>query len=251
MPVNIVVCMKQVPDSETRVKIGADGKSLDLSSVNFVINPHDEFAIEEAIRLKEKHGGEVTVLTLGPDRAENDIRKALAMGADKAVLLRTEGDFQGDVAIALAEQIKTMGSDLVLFGKQAIDEDSSQTAQLVAEYLDLPCVTVVVKLDADPAAKRLTAEREIEGGTEVVELPLPAVIGTQKGLNEPRLPNLKGIMAAKKKPLEKKEPVNQASKVETVGLELPPPRAAGKMVSQGLDGVPELVRLLHEEAKVI
>lgn len=248
---NIIVCMKQVPDSETRVKVAADGKSLDLSAVNFVINPHDEFAIEEAIRLKEKFGGEVTVLTLGPERAENDIRKALAMGADKAVLLKADVNFSGDVAHALAEQIKSMPYDLVLFGKQAIDEDSSQMPQLVAEMLDLPCVTVVVKLDVNAEAKNATAEREIEGGKEIVEFPLPAVIGTQKGLNEPRLPNLKGIMAAKKKPLEKKDPVVVPAMTEAVALELPPPRPAGKIVGKGAEAVSELLRLLHEEAKVI
>lgn len=248
---NIIVCMKQVPDSETRVKTTPDGKSLDLSAVNFVINPHDEFAIEEAIRLKEKFSGEVTVLTLGSERAENDIRKALAMGADKAVLLKTDANFSGDVAHALAEQIKTMPYDLLLFGKQAIDEDSSQMPQLVAEMLDLPCVTVVVKLDINQESKVCTAEREIEGGKEIVEFSLPAVIGTQKGLNEPRLPNLKGIMAAKKKPLEKKEPVISAATTEIVAIELPPARPAGKIVGKGADAVPELLRLLHEEAKVI
>lgn len=248
---NIIVCMKQVPDSETRVKTSPDGKSLDLSAVNFVINPHDEFAIEEAIRMKEKFGGEVTILTLGPERAENDVRKALAMGADKAVLLKADVNFNGDVSQALAEQIKTMPYDLVLFGKQAIDEDSSQMAQLVAEMLDLPCVTVVVKLDVDPETKACIAEREIEGGKEIVEFAFPAVIGTQKGLNEPRLPNLKGIMAAKKKPLEKKDPVVTSATTEVIALELPPPRPAGKIVGKGAEAVPELLRLLHEEAKVI
>jgi electron transfer flavoprotein beta subunit len=247
---NIIVCMKQVPDSETRVKIAADGKSVDVSAVNFVINPFDEYAIEEAIRLKEKFGGEVTVLTLGPDRAENDMRKALAMGADKAVLLKAD-NFNGNVAYALAEEIKTMTADLILFGKQAIDEDSSQMAQVVAEMLDWPCVTVVVKLDVNADSKVCVAEREIEGGKEVVEFSYPAVVGTQKGLNEPRLPNLKGIMAAKKKPLEKKEPKHADALTEVIAMELPPPRPAGKIVGKGSEAVPELLRLLHEEAKVI
>ena len=247
---NIIVCMKQVPDSETRVKIAGDGKSIDLSSVNFVINPFDEFAIEEAIKLKEKFGGEVTVLTLGPDRAENDLRKALAMGSDKAILLKAD-NFNGDVAHALTEQIKTMPYDLILFGKQAIDEDSSQMPQIVAEMLDVPSVTVVVKLDVDANSKQCVAEREIEGGKEIVEFTLPAVISAQKGLNEPRLPNLKGIMAAKKKPLEKKEPAKSQSMYEIVAMELPPPRPAGKIVGKGAEAVPELLRLLHEEAKVI
>jgi electron transfer flavoprotein beta subunit len=248
---NIVVCMKQVPDSETRVKIAADGKSVDLSSVNYVINPFDEFAIEEAVRLKEKFGGEVTIVTLGPERSENDIRKAMAMGADKGVLLKADAAFNGNVAYALSDAIKSLPYDLILFGKQAIDDDSAQMPQMVAELLDLPCVTTVVKLEINNDSKNGTAEREIEGGLEVIEFPLPVVIGTQKGINEPRLPNLKGIMAAKKKPMEKKEPALMPSPYEIIGLELPPTRAAGKIVGKGAEAVPELVRLLHEEAKMI
>lgn len=247
---NIIVCMKQVPDTETRVKIGADGKSLDLSAVNFVMNPYDEIGIEEAIRLKEKFGGEVTILTLGSDRAENDIRKALAMGADKAVLLKAD-NYAGDVAAALATEIKTMPYDLIFLGKQAIDEDGGQMPQILAEMLDLPCATIVVKLDVNVEAKTLVAEREIEGGKEVIEMPMPAVIAAQKGLNEPRLPNLKGIMAAKKKPIEKKDAITSTSTYSVLGLELPPERPAGKIVGKGPEAIPELLRLLHEEAKVI
>jgi len=247
---NMIVCLKQVPDSETRVKIGSDNKSIDLSSANFIMNPYDEFGIEEAIRLKEKFGGEVTILTLGPEKAESDMRKALAMGADKAVLLKGDG-YGGDVATALAEQIKTMPYDVIFFGKQAIDEDGGQMAQMVAELLDLPCATVVVKLDVNAEAKTLVAEREIEGGTEIIEMPYPAVISAQKGLNDPRLPNLKGIMAAKKKPLEKKDPVETTALYTVLGVELPPARPAGRIVGQGVEAVPELARLLHDEAKVI
>lgn len=248
---NILVCMKQVPDSETRVKIAADGKSVDLTSVNMVINPFDEFAIEEGIRIREKHGGEVTVLTLGVEKAESDIRKALAMGADKGILLKTEPGFSGDVAHALAEEIKTGSYDIVLFGKQAIDDDSAQMPQMIAEKLDLPCVTNVIKFELAAEGKACLVEREIEGGREHVECSLPAVIGTQKGINEPRLPNMKGIMAAKKKPLDKKSPALAPSAYEVIAMELPPPRAAGKIVGKGAEAVPELVRLLHEEAKLI
>lgn len=248
---NILVCMKQVPDSETRVKIAADGKSVDLTSVNMVINPFDEFAIEEGIRIKEKHGGEVTVLTLGVEKAESDVRKALAMGADKGVLLKTEPGFSGDVAHALAEEIKTGTYDIILFGKQAIDDDSAQMPQMIAEKLNLPCVTNVVKFELGAEGKACIVDREIEGGRERLECSLPAVIGTQKGINEPRLPNMKGIMAAKKKPMEKKAPAIVPSVYEVIAMELPPPRAAGKIVGKGADAVPELVRLLHEEAKLI
>ncbi len=247
----ILVCMKQVPDSETRVKIAADGKSIDLTSVNMVINPFDEFAIEEGIRIKEKNGAEVTVLTLGFEKAESDIRKALAMGVDKGILLKIEHGFNGDVAHALAEEIKSGSYDLILFGKQAIDDDSAQMAQMIAEKLDWPCVTGVIKLDLLPDGTTCLLDREIEGGKEQVECSLPAVIGTQKGLNEPRLPNMRGIMAAKKKPLEKKAPVVVPSVYEVIAMELPPTRAAGKIVGKGAESVPELVRLLHDEAKII
>lgn len=248
---NILVCMKQVPDSETRVKIAADGKSVDLTAVNLVINPFDEFAIEEGIRLKEKHGGEVTVLSLGGEKTEADLRKALAMGADKAIHLKTDPGFDGDVAHALAEEIQTGAYDVIFFGKQAIDDDSMQIPQMVAEKLNLPGVTNVVRFELQADGKSCIVEREIEGGRERVACPLPAVIGTQKGINEPRLPNMKGIMAAKKKPLEKKTPAVAPSVYEIVSLELPPPRAAGKIVGKGAEAVPELVRLLREEAKVI
>lgn len=247
----ILVCMKQVPDSETRVKIAADGKSIDLAAVNMVINPFDEFAIEEGIRIKEKSGGEVTILTLGAEKAESDIRKALAMGADKGILLKTEAGFNGDVANALTEEIKTGSYELILLGKQAIDDDSAQMAQMLAEKLDMPCVTNVIKFELQPDGKTCLVEREVEGGREQVECALPAVIGTQKGINEPRLPNMKGIMAAKKKPLEKKDPLIIPSSYEIISLELPPARAAGKIVGKGAEAVPELVRLLHEEAKLI
>ncbi len=247
----ILVCMKQVPDSETRVKIASDGKTIDLSSVNMVINPFDEFAIEEGIRIREKSGGEVTVLTLGVEKAETDIRKALAMGADKGILLKTEPGFNGDVAHALAEEVKSGSYDLILLGKQAIDDDSAQIAQMIAEKTDLPCITNVIKFDLQSDGKTFLAEREIEGGKEQIECSLPVVIGTQKGINEPRLPNMKGIMAAKKKPLEKKPPALIRSPYEVISLELPPPRAAGKIVGKGPEAIPELVRLLHEEAKVL
>lgn len=242
---NIIVCVKQVPDSETRVKIGADGKSIDPAGVNFVINPYDEYAIEEAIRIKEKAGGEITILTLGTERAVADIRKALAMGADKAVLIKVEEGADVDVAYCLAEQIRKMPHDLILFGKQAIDNDSGQAQGMVAEYLDLPSTSVAVKIEIE--GQKCTVEREIEGGKEIVEMALPAVISAEKGLNEPRLPNLKGIMMAKKKPLEEVVPAASKDKVEVIGLELPPPRNAGKIVKD----VDELVNALHNEAKVI
>jgi electron transfer flavoprotein beta subunit len=249
---NIAVCIKRVPDSETRVKIASDGKSLDAAGVKFVLNPYDEFAVEEALQRKEKAGsGEVAIFCLGPAAAQETIRTALAMGADRGVLLQSDAiPADGFVtAQALAAELKAGTWDLILFGKMAIDDYNQQVGPMVAELLGLPCVTAVAHLDIDGA--KGVAEREIEGGIEVVEFPLPAVITADKGLNEPRYPALKGIMAAKKKPLEVK-PVQLAAGSITVSALTPPPeRKEGKIVGEGPGAVPELVRLLREEAKVL
>jgi len=180
--VKIAVCVKRVPDSETRVKIASDGKSLDETGVKFILNPYDEFAVEEALRRKEQAGsGEVVVVSLGPAAAQETIRTALAMGADRGVLLEADRvPVDGlEVAKALAAELKNGGYDLILFGKMAIDDYNHQVGPMVAELLDLPCVTAVAHLDI--AGQRGTAEREIEGGVETVEFPLPAVLTTDKG----------------------------------------------------------------------
>ena len=193
----IAVCIKRVPDSETRVKIAPDGKSLDEAGVKFILNPYDEYAVEEALRRKEQAGaGEVVVLSLGPAAAQETIRTALAMGADRGVLLQVER-VPADglvVARALAAELKDGAFDLILFGKMAIDDGNHQVGPMVAELLGLPCVTSVAHLEI--ADGKGVAEREIEGGIEVCEFPLPAVLTVDKGLNEPRYPALKGIMAA-------------------------------------------------------
>jgi electron transfer flavoprotein beta subunit len=248
----IAVCIKRVPDSETRVKIGSNGKSLDEAGVKFVMNPYDEFAVEEALRRKEKAGtGEVVVLSLGPAAAQETIRTALAMGADRGVLLQAEKSPTDpfEAAKLIAAALKPDSWDLVLFGRMAIDDYNPQVGAIVAELLGLPCVTAVSHLDIDGA--KGVAEREIEGGIEVVEFPLPAVLTVDKGLNEPRYPALKGIMAAKKKPLEVKAVEPGAGSLETVALAPPPDRKEGKIVGEGVGAVGELVRLLREEAKVL
>src|SRR5213075_1666193 len=248
----IAVCVKRVPDSETRVKIASDGKSLDDTGVKFILNPYDEFAVEEALRRKEQAGtGQVVVVSLGPAAAQETIRTALAMGADRGVLLEVDRvPIDGlEVAKALAAELKGGGYDLILFGKMAIDDYNHQVGPMVAELLDLPCVTTVAHLEI--AAGKATAEREIEGGVEVVEFSLPAVLTTDKGLNEPRYPALKGIMAAKKKPLEVKPTTPGPGALAIVSLTLPPERQAGKIVGEGSAAVAELVRLLREEAKVL
>src|SRR5216110_1354609 len=230
----IAVCIKRVPDSETRVKPAADGKSLDEAGVKFILNPYDEFAVEEALQRKEKAGaGEVVVIACGPAAAQETIRTALAMGADRGVLLQADALPADGLAVAraLAAEVKDGGHDLILFGKMAIDDYNQQVGPMVAELLDRPCVTAVAHLEL--AGGNGTAEREVEGGMEVVEFSLPAVLTTDKGLNEPRYPALKGIMAAKKKPLEVKPTTPGPGALEVLSLALPAERQAGKIVGEG------------------
>jgi electron transfer flavoprotein beta subunit len=249
--VRSIVCIKRVPDSEARVRISADGQTIDASGVKFAMNPYDEFALEEALQLKEQAGeGSVTALTVGPDGARETLRSALAMGADEGVLLRSDGSIDGlTVARALADEISTREYDLVLFGKQAIDDDNMQVPAMVAQVLGLPCATVVVDLKIEAGVG--TAKREIEGGHEIIEFDLPGVVSAQKGLNDPRYPSLKGIMAAKRKPLEEKDVALADPKIELLAMTPPPARPEPQIVGEGADAVPELVRRLREEAKVL
>jgi electron transfer flavoprotein beta subunit len=247
----IAVCLKRVPDTTAKIVIGAGGKVIDEAGVKFVPNPYDEYAIEEALKLKEAAGtGEVAVFSLGTDAAQETLRTALAMGADRAVLLQAAAATDGlDVARALAGELKAGGFDLILFGKLAVDDYNHATGPMVAELLGLPCITAVTHLSITGGSA--TAEREVEGGIETSGCALPAVFTCDKGLNNPRLPSLKGIMAAKKKPLEVKPVPLGAGTVTNLGLTLPPERKAGRIVGEGPDAVPELIRLLREEAKVI
>ena len=248
----IAVCLKRVPDTTTKIVIGADGKSIDEAGVKFVPNPYDEYALEEALALKEKAGsGETVVVCLGTDAAQETIRGALAMGFDRGVLLKTDVKDADSLSAArvLADELKAGGYDLILFGKMAVDDYQHQVGVHTAELLGLPCVTTVAHLKLD--GRRAIGEREIEGGVEVVECDLPAVLTCDKGLNTPRLPKLQGIMAAKKKPLEVKPATLAAGSIEVLGLSLPAERAAGRIVGEGVEAVPELVRLLRTEAKVI
>lgn len=246
----IAVCVSHVPDTATKIKIGDNNKTIDPTDVTYVINPYDEFAVEEALKTKEKIGGEVVAISLGGDENKDSIRKALAMGVDSGVLLK-DSNFRDSYSLAhaLAEEIKAQGAELVFFGKQAVDYDNSITGQLTAEMLGFNCVSVVVKFDIDD--NKITAEREIEGGKEVVETTLPAVITAQKGLNEPRYASLKGIMAAKRKTIEEKDAAASDNKIEVVEMKKPQGKQAGKILGNDASAVPELVRLLKEEAKVI
>jgi len=261
---NILVFVKQVPDTETRIQL-KDG-IVDTSSVKWIANPYDEFAIEEALRIRERLGqGKVTVVSLGPDRVKEAIKYALSLGADEGIHVQGGDVALGDplaVATVLAATAKKVGFDLILTGKQGVDYDWSQSGIILAELLDLPHVSVVVRLEVDPATKQGKAWREIEGGAEIVEFLLPAVITAQKGLNEPRYASLKGIMAVKKKVIPEwtlsdlgvdPASVSQAAaSVRFVEFSLPPPRQAGRMLEgEPKDTARELVRILHEEAKVI
>lgn len=248
---NSIVCIKRVPDSGARIRIAEDGRGIETAGLKYVMNPYDEYALEEAIQLKEEAGeGTVTAVCLGPSGATETLRNALAMGADEAVLLEGEPPLDGLVtARALADEIRDRDYDLVFFGKQAIDDDNMQVPLMVAELLDLPAATVVIELEVEDG--HVVAHREVEGGHEVVEFDLPGVVGAQKGLNEPRYASLKGIMAAKKKPLEEKSVELDAAGLELVEMTEPPEPGAGEIVGEGPEAVPELVRKLREEAGVL
>jgi electron transfer flavoprotein beta subunit len=250
--VKIAVCIKRVPVMEVKFAVGKDGASVDETGLKFDVNDFDLWAVEAALQLNEKNPpGEVTVVSLGADAVAEQIRKALSMGADKGVLLKADKAPADALAIAeaLAAELKAGGYDVIFFGKKAIDSDAQLVGPMVAELLGLPCVSGVSKLEI--AGGKGTAHRALEGAVEVVEFPLPAVITVDEGLNKERLPSLKGIMAAKKKPLDTKPAQLGQQRVTVTKMELPPERAAGRIIGQGAAAVPELVRLLQTEAKVL
>jgi len=222
------------------------------AGVTYVINPYDEYAVEEALKTKEKLGddSEVIVISLGGDNSKETLRKALAMGADSGVLLKDDNPRDSiGIAKALAEEIKALGAELVFFGKQSVDYDNSITGQLTAELLNYSCISVAVEFNI--AGNNITAEREIEGGREVVQTELPAIITCQKGLNEPRYASLKGIMAAKKKSIEEKPAADAEQMSEVIKMHMPQPKQPGRIIGDDSSAVQELVKLLREEAKVI
>jgi len=218
---NIAVCVKQVPDTETKIKIAEDKKSINESEINFILNPYDEFAVEEALKLKESNGGEVTIISLGPDRISSTIRSALAMGADKAIHIKSKNHPVDPVvtAKALAVVLKEGNYDIILAGKQAIDDDNQQVAPMLSEILDIPIINVITKLEV--SGTKVVAERQIEGGFEKVECELPAIVSAQRGLNEPRYASLKGIMAAKRIQIEEKTAAADENKIEVVEIKQP------------------------------
>ena len=261
----IAVIIKQTPDTETVVKINDAGNDIVATGVKYVMSPYCEFAVEEGLRTKEKLGGEVVVISLGPDRVLETIRTALAMGCDRAIHLKDPAFEGGDAqatAKALAAAIKTVGPDIVFAGKQAIDGDQSQVAVRVAELAGLAQATIVTGLEIAADGKSAKATRRIEGGDEVVELKLPALISCEKGLNEPRYASLPGIMKAKKKEVKEFKPADlgldgqvgaAGAKAKRVKLLPLPERKAGRRIEAESPeaAAAELVRLLREEAKVL
>ena len=245
------VCIRRVPDTETRVRIGQDGVTIDPSGVKYVVSPYDEFAVEAALRLTESAGtGEVTVVSVGDASTTESLRTSLAMGADKAVLLEGEISMDGlATAKALAAELTDAEAPLILLGVKAADDDQQQVGPMLATLMGRPCATAVAALEVHDELVR--CHREVEGGTEVVDVTLPAVVTITKGAYEPRYASLKGIMAAKRKPLEQKAAALPASRLRVRRLEPPPPRPAGRIVGEGAAAAAELVRLLREEAKAL
>lgn len=256
---NIYVLMKRTFDTEEKITIS--GGKINEDGAEFIINPYDEYAVEEAIQVRDANGGEVTVISVGNEETEKQLRTALAMGADKAVLINIEDDVEnGDqftTAKILAEYLKDKEADLIIGGNVAIDGGSGQVGPRVAELLNIPYVTTITKLEID--GTKVTVTRDVEGDSEVIETSLPLLVTAQQGLNEPRYPSLPGIMKAKKKPLEELElddldleEEDVEAKTKAIEIYLPPKKEAGKVLAGDLnDQVKELVQLLHTEAKVI
>ncbi len=256
----IFCLIKHVRDTETKIKVVEDGKKLEFIGDNKIISPYDEFAVEEGLKIKEKFGGEVISLTLGDEDAIKSLRQAMAMGTDSSILINDPLFYNLDplsTAKVIAKVLEKEQFDLILTGKHGVGDDNQAVSSMVASMLNVPVITVAVSLEID--GQTLKAKREIEGGFEVVSASMPAVVTCQKGLNEPRYPSLKGIMAAKKKEIKtlsaKDISIDHLSfnkGISFKGYLEPPPRPKGKIIEKDpKDAAKELVQLLHEEAKVL
>lgn len=250
---HIVVLLKRVPDTTAKVRPNSDGRSIAAQGVEFIVSPYDEIALERAIQLRESGAAsKLTAVCLGPADASKEVRKALAMGADEGVLVVDDRPFRDPASTAelLAAVVRDLAPELVLCGWKAIDDDSAVVGAYVAELTGRSYASYAVKLDVEGGA--LVVHREVEGATEVLDVPLPAVVTVQKGLAEPRFASLKGIMAAKKKPLvERKAETGAADASELVSVAAPPDRPPGRILGEGAAAVPELVRVLREEVHVL
>ena len=258
----IVVLLKQIPATESLIRIADDGVSIKTDDIKWVVNPYDEFAVEEALRIKEAHGGSVTIVSVGSEKAAEAIRTALAMGADKGILI-TDPAASGFDALAisriLAAVLKEIPFDLIIAGQRSVDIDNFQVGPATAEFLNIPSISMVIKQEITNS--KIKCHKTVEGGTVILEMPLPALFTTQRGLNEPRYASLPGIMKAKKKPIDVKTitdiglDVDQIGKpmTKTIAMKPPPERKGGIMIKgdSGQAKAAEIVRVLHEEAKVL
>lgn len=259
---NIIVLMKQAPSTDSMIEPAADGVSIKTTDIKWIINPYDEFALEEALRIRDAGGGTVTILTVGEQKATESIRTGLAMGADKGILIQDPACQQMDglgIAQVLSAAIRTLPYDLIIAGQRAVDDENWLVGIAVAQTLQIPCISLVIQQQIENSAIR--CQRTIDGGTMTVEASLPALITTQRGLNEPRYASLQGVMKAKKKPIEVKTLGDLglsgddivSSRIQVRGLKQPPQRSGGKMINAGSPQATaaELVRLLHEESRVL
>ncbi len=256
---NILVLVKQTPDTESKIKLNSDNTAIETGDLKYIINPYDEYAIEEAIKLSEKFpGSKITLISFGnaalKETAET-LRKGLAMGATDAVLIDSTGMNASCpylTANAICQNISGMPYDIILSGMKAVDEDYAAVPTLLAGMLNIPVINSIVKLTVSPDMKNAECEREGESGRESVVTSLPALFSAQKGLNEPRYPSLKGIMAAKKKEIINKKNEAISPKIKIIKFSSPPPRPAGKIIKGEFpQNVKELVSLLRSEAKVL
>jgi electron transfer flavoprotein beta subunit len=247
---NVVACLARVPDTASRIKPGSDGKSPDLEGAQFVVNPYDEFALEEAVKLREAKGSSLLAIHVGPVDFQKELRNALAKGADKAIQLSTTGPLgPAGISKLLAEQIRPLLPATVFLGKQSVDGDVGATGAFLGNELGLPVVSKIstLKIEGD----RFSATREVEGGVETIEGALPCIFTAEKGLNEPRRAGLNQIMAAKKKPLTVETKSAPPPLLDVLALELPKDRPAGRMLGEGVGAVAALVTALQNEAKVL
>ncbi|MBN2000620.1 electron transfer flavoprotein subunit beta/FixA family protein [candidate division KSB1 bacterium] len=248
----IVVCLKQVPDTEANIKIGSDQKSVVEAGMKFIINPFDEFAIEEALKKREAGTAEsITVVAMGPERTRDALRSSLELEVNEALHLVTEDDCIDGLAVAkvLAEQIKSMDYGLILMGKEAIDDGNMQVGPMLGELLGIPCISLATRIDIE--GDKVTVKRNTDSGVEILESPLPCIITCEKGLNEPRYPSIRGKMKAKKMEIPQQNISLGTAGVEKISMTYPEARSGGRVIGEGPDAVAELVRVLKEEAQVI
>ena len=244
----ILVCLSKTPETTAKIAFSADGKSFDESGVQFIINPYDEwYALVRALELKEAEGGSVTVINVGPSSNDAFLRKALAIGGDEAIRVNTETDNALNIARQIAAVAKDEQYDAIFLGKETINHNRSEVGAMIAELLDLPFLSFASHLEVADGVAQVT--RDIEGGVEVVEVALPIVLSASKGLAQQRIPNMRGIMMAKRKPLKAIEPIAVENHVTIFKYDLPPAKSSVKIVEP--DQMDDLVRMLHEEAKVI